>query len=270
MKRKLKVLIGLLAGWSAIHRVFRFFQRKKLVILYYHRVAKKEEVKNTEDINMYTDIDNFCDQMRFLKENCHPVSEEEVSIFLKAGGFPDYPVWVTFDDGWKDNYTNALPILKKYSIPATFFVTTGYVNKTVMPEKTFDNDAFMNWQEIKEVSEAGISIGAHTVSHRILSGLSGKELEEEIIESKNEIEQRLGKRVISFAYPAGRRRHYCLEKCAPILKKNNFELAVNTIGGFNAPGSGNELYDLNRMGSSYEDMLELFKFKISLSSFWQR
>ncbi|MGA2775287.1 MAG: polysaccharide deacetylase family protein [Candidatus Omnitrophota bacterium] len=270
MKKNLKKFIGFLLGNNLSFNFLRFINREKLLILYYHQVVKKMELANTDDINMYTDFDNFNKQMIFLKEHYRLISEKEVVTFMERGKFPDYSVWVTFDDGWKDNYTNAFPILKKYNIPVTFFVTAGYVNKTVIPDVVSENDIFMNWQEIKEVAECGISIGSHTISHRILSNLSDAELEKEIVGSKNEIEQRLGKSVISFAYPVGKKQHFSLDKCGSVLNKNNFKLAVTTVGGFNAIESKRDCFNLRRMGLSYEDTLNIFKFKISLGSFWQK
>lgn len=270
MKNNLKVLLGLLAEVTFASKAFRFIQRKKLIVIYYHRVLKSEEFSDVKVKNIVVNIKSFEEQIKFISERYNAVSEKDIiSAVERRGKMPEFPIWITFDDGYKDNYTNAFPILKKYSIPATFFVTTGYVNKTATPEVHFDNDIFMNWQEIKEVAEEGISIGAHTVSHRILSTLSDREVEKEIIESKNEIEQRLGKSVISFAYPVGKKPHYYLEKCVPVLKKNNFMLGVTTIGGFNAIQFKKDSFNLRRIGLSYEDTLNFFKFKISLGGFWQ-
>lgn len=265
--------IGFFIGNSTLAGLARFVNRKKLLILYYHRVIVKEELAksiNIENINMYTDINKFERQMEFLKRHYCPVSEERIALSTESGRLPDYSVWVTFDDGWRDNYTNALPILKKYDIPATFFVTTGYINKTITPKTVSTNDIFMNWQEIKEAAGSGISIGVHTISHRILPTLSDEELEREIAGAKNEIEQRLGRGVISFAYPVGKKGDCCLEKCVPILKKNNFKLAVTTIGGFNRIVPERDYFNLKRIGLSYADTLNFFKFKITLGSFWQR
>ncbi len=182
---------------------------------------------------------------------------------------PEYSVWITFDDGFSDNYTNACPILKKYEIPAIIFITTGYINKRVNPYRNINN-LFMSWEEITELGKNGISIGAHTVNHKILSSLTKEEIEIEISESKNEIETRLGKKVFSFAYPVGRNQHYHSEKCIPVLQENGFKLAVTTIGGFNNIKRYGVYFNLRRMGISYEDTLNFFRLKVALGSFWQR
>lgn len=245
---------------------FRRINRNKLLILYYHRIVEKKEAKKVKEINMCTDIDSFDAQMELLSKYYNPINEETII----SGKIPDYSVWVTFDDGYKDNYINAYPILKKYNIPATFFIATGYVNKLAIPSPDCGDTVFMDWEELKEVAENNISIGAHTVRHRILSNLSVAELEKEIVDSKNEIEQRIGKKVISFAYPNGKKRDYDLGKCVPILEKNGFKLAVSTIGGFNDIKVTDNCFDLHRMGLSYGDSLNTFRLKVGLGSFWQR
>lgn len=259
----IKNVIGFGLGNNLSFRLLRTIFRRQLLILYYHRVIDKEECRDVKLNGMCVNVDIFNKQMAFLAKFYNFVSEEDVKEAIENNAkLPDYPVWITFDDGYKDNYTNALPILKKYNIPATIFVTTGYVNKRISP--------YMNWHEIKNMAEAGVFIGAHTVSHKILSELSERETMDEITSSKDEIEQTLNRRIISFAYPVGKKRHYNSEKCIPILKKNGFKLAVTTIGGFNRLRFKVPNFELRRMGISYEDTLNFFKFKISLAAFWQR
>ncbi|MDR4507109.1 MAG: polysaccharide deacetylase family protein [Candidatus Brocadiaceae bacterium] len=80
--------------------------------------------------------------MKFLSQYYNPVGEKEIILFLEGKGqMPKYPVWVTFDDGYKDNYKNAYPIFKKYKIPATFFVTTGFINKEAIPYEDYVQEA---------------------------------------------------------------------------------------------------------------------------------
>lgn len=270
MKNSLKKIIGLIFGNNLSFNLLRFLNRRKLLVLYYHRIAQKEEFVNNLSKHMYVDLDFFDKQIKFLKKFYNFVSEKNITEALENGlSLPNYSIWITFDDGYKDNYINAYPILKKYNIPATFFVTTGYINQTSMPSGECNEPYFMSWEELKEVSGNNIPTGAHTASHRILSGLSDAELEKEIIESKNEIEQRLGRKVISFAYPRGKKSDYIPEKCVPILKKANFKLAVSTIGGFNRIRRNNNCFNFRRIGLSYNDSLNFFRFKLATGSFWQ-
>jgi len=90
----------------------------------------------------------------------------------------------------------------------------------------------LNWQEIRQMYKAGISFGAHTKTHPILSLLSGKEIEEEITGSKEMIEQELNTKVISFAYPNGKPSDFD-ERCKNILEKTGFAFGLTTCWGAN-------------------------------------
>src|SRR5574337_373719 len=125
MKKFLKKFVSFIISNNFSLNLFRFINREKLLIIYYHRVVKKEELTDVKVRNMCVDIESFEAQMRFLKEFYNPVGEEEIIPAIEGKGkISEYSVWITFDDGYKDNYENAYHILKKYKIPATFFVTT--------------------------------------------------------------------------------------------------------------------------------------------------
>lgn len=84
-------------------------------------------------INLWTQvhIDNFKNQMKHIKENCNPISLTElVQARTEKKVLPEYSVCITFDDGFRNNFTTAYPVLKEYNIPATIFVTTSFIDKT--------------------------------------------------------------------------------------------------------------------------------------------
>jgi len=114
---------------------------------------------------------------------------EEVS---RVNGDGKYVI-ITFDDGLAGNYQHALPILKKYGFKATFFVAVGSVGA----------DRFMNWAELQELVENGMSIQSHTVSHAPLETLGDDEVHRELYESKQEIERRLNTSVSALSFPHG-------------------------------------------------------------------
>jgi peptidoglycan/xylan/chitin deacetylase (PgdA/CDA1 family) len=281
MKSAFKKIIGLLLGNNLSFRIVRLVNKKKLIVIYYHRVIKRKEVVSKIAAKICTGLNEFEQQMKFLSRYFNPISEEGIIAAIENGKVPDYPVWVTFDDGYKDNHINAYPILKKYNVPATIFITTGYVNKQYLPDKELitlnspkqdvdTENLFMDWDEIRQISRSGIDIGAHTISHRLLSSLPKEEVVKEIVESKNEIERRIEKKVFSFAYPHGKEEDYNLEVCLPILKKCGIKLAVSTMGGANNFTLDDRLLNLNRLGVSIEDSLNFFRFKVSAGSSWQK
>lgn len=102
-------------------------------------------------------------------------------------------VIITFDDGLKGNYEHAFPILKKYGYCATFFVITGLI----------DSQRFMNWSQLSELENNGMSIQSHTVSHQSLQTLNKEQIHDELYESKQIIENKLSTTVHSVSFPHG-------------------------------------------------------------------
>ncbi|MDR3597818.1 polysaccharide deacetylase family protein [Clostridium sp.] len=107
---------------------------------------------------------------------------------------PEKSVVVTFDDGYSDNYTNAFPILKEFNMKATIFVISSYVNR----------DLYLTGDEIKEMSDYGMDIESHTVSHKRLSTMTYEDQLKELKNSKKAIEELTHRTVISIAYPEGK------------------------------------------------------------------
>lgn len=101
----------------------------------------------------------------------------------------------------------------------------------------------LNWDEIKDMNQAGITFGAHTKTHPILSSLDNDKIEEEIVESKETIENILNKPVVSFAYPNGKNSDFD-NRCKGIVKKAGFKCAVTSYGSVNYAHT--DPYELSR------------------------
>jgi len=122
--------------------------------------------------------------------------------------------------------------------------------------QTEDNALFMNWLQAKEMSENGMEIGSHTLSHQILSQLTLDQQKREITTSKEVIENNIGQEVFSIAYPVGRYHCYTEESC------QLSEEAGYIIGFNNEPGKNktiNNPYNINRTCVDGNDM-DLLKF----------
>jgi peptidoglycan/xylan/chitin deacetylase (PgdA/CDA1 family) len=118
----------------------------------------------------------------------------------------DNALAITFDDGMRSVYKNALPVLKDANVPSHLYLTTGYVGgKNNWPTQPAGAPAFemMNWQEIEACVEAGMQIESHTVSHPNLCLLDQEQIEEECESADRCIEKQLGRRPRHFAYPYG-------------------------------------------------------------------
>ncbi|MBN1559659.1 polysaccharide deacetylase family protein [candidate division KSB1 bacterium] len=256
------------------------------------------------------DVQEFEQQVKILT-SCFNVCSLEAAIpALQRGELPPNSVCITFDDGYRDNYEYALPVLVKYNVPATVFLTTDFIGAqkflwhdlvlwafevTTMECMTFDElglqDArlveqedrekvavyvleklktvttarrdelitmlydrmavnsrpqasyMLDWQHIREMSDLGMTFGAHTKSHVILSTLDDEALEEEIVGSKKAIERHLPSPVTSFAYPNGRKDDFD-ERAKKILRESGFQCAVTTDRGLN--DRSQDVYALNR------------------------
>jgi polysaccharide deacetylase family protein (PEP-CTERM system associated) len=104
-------------------------------------------------------------------------------------------ILITFDDGHLSNFEYALPLLKKYSVRAMFFVVGGFID--ARPD-------FMTWAQLREISAQGHEVGSHSWSHPLLTHCSNEALQEEISRSRQTIEQRLGTPVEALGVPGGR------------------------------------------------------------------
>lgn len=103
-------------------------------------------------------------------------------------------VSVTFDDGWANQYTNAFPVIKQYSIPSTFYLISGEVN---------DAPDYMSATQIKNLFAAGNEIGSHSVTHSDMTTLSQAQITNEFSQSQTTLQNLIGVPVKNFAYPYG-------------------------------------------------------------------
>ncbi len=164
-------------------------------VLMYHEISKagernKKERSTNPDYSLL--VQRFREQMNYLARNQYR------SLSLKELLVPncchnDKCVVITFDDGWLDNYTDAFPVLKEHGLSATVFVATGFIGRP----------GYMNWNQLKEMSNAGISIQSHTVSHMPLTLLPTEKIRHELSASKLFLEDTLDKKVEFLSLPHG-------------------------------------------------------------------
>jgi len=141
---------------------------------------------------------------------------EAASLAAAKRPFPERSFVVTFDDGYKNVYEKAFPVLADHSFTATVFLTTGD------GERTGDGDRLpplfggemLSWGEIRIMNDAGIDFGAHTLTHPDLTRLPPEDAAREIASSRDVIARALGAPVTTFAYPYGRYDDACLEIAA--------------------------------------------------------
>jgi len=231
-----------------------FIQGKYVVpIAMYHSVNPGALPENRLAVSTQT----FERQMHFLKRHHYNVLplESIAKLIKERKKIPPKTIAITFDDGYKDNYIYAFPVLKKYNLPATIFII---VNEVDRPQ----NDR-LNWKEIKEMQDSGlIAFGSHTLNHPLLTDIKSEEgLRKEIFSSKMILEERLGRKVNAFSYPAGRFN----DRIRQLVMTAGYKLAVATNPG--KKFADNDIFILKRLRISANSN-NLFVFWVETSGYY--
>jgi peptidoglycan/xylan/chitin deacetylase (PgdA/CDA1 family) len=242
-------------GWLGTRRGTR--------ILSYHGISDRPS-------NPYAvSTENFTAQMEHLAERYTLISADSAVELLRRGmPLPPLAVAVTFDDGYRDAYTHAYPVLRRLGIPATIFLPVAYMDtssgtcvKTGIPSalaaaagKLAQAD-FLTWDQVAEMSSNGISFGSHTMSHESLTRLAASEVRYQLERSKAELEVRLGKAVTGFAYPYGTVRDFNLAT-RQAVKAAGYSWAVTGLSGLNDGRS--DLFALRRTKIERYDTMPVF------------
>ncbi|MDD5128775.1 MAG: polysaccharide deacetylase family protein [Candidatus Omnitrophica bacterium] len=245
--RRIAVVIFIIIIAVFIGRLRSFYQ---VPVLMYHSVNPKS------DPVLYRLIvkpESFARQMQFLKTHHYNVIrlEELADLIREKKKIPRKTVAITFDDGFKDNYTYAYPVLKKLGLPATIFVIYDEVGRP-------QGDR-LDWDEIVEMHDSGlITIGSHTLgSVPLLDIKSESELRRQIIDSKKMFEEKLKIPVNTFCYVGGMFN----SQIKDLVKEAGYKCAVAT--GLGKRYSNHDVYAIKRIRiSSPSDNLMDFWVRI--------
>src|SRR5260370_13712322 len=150
----------------------------------------------------------FAKQMTYLYQ--HAYTPITVTHYVRArsqeeSALPEHPVMLTFDDGFADFFTAALPVLMQYNFAATLYVSTAFMDETSRWLR-YEKDPtrlMLTWEQLAEISTSRIECGAHSHSHPQLDILPYTVARDEILQSKKLLEDHLGQEIFSFAYPFG-------------------------------------------------------------------
>lgn len=218
------ILICILFGLGYI--AFNYFQG--VPVLNYHQI-------NNEDHNALTlSSTEFETQMNYLSQEGYTgISPDQLADYLQYGKqLPPKPILITLDDGYKDNYQVAYPILQKYHLTATIFVITDFVG---------NYGKYLTWNQIREMNDNGFSFEDHTLSHISLPKASDEEVHNQLVKSKEALEWRLGKKVEYLAYPGGEYD----QRVIRLVKEAGYRAAFTV--NFGRDRINSTLYTLNRI-----------------------
>jgi peptidoglycan/xylan/chitin deacetylase (PgdA/CDA1 family) len=289
---------------------FRWAHRHQALIVTYHRFSEREGAA-------WISARAFAEQVKYLSAHYTLVPLSRLASCLRDRELPPRLAAITIDDGYRDAYEIAFPILREHCAPATVFVVTEFVEGTAWlwtdkaryltesasarafeigiggrnlrldlngaasravaaalintalkplseesrealierlafelgvkpPERPPAEYGAINWRQAREMADAGVEIGSHTLTHPILTGLGDARLREEVAQSRDRIQNALGRKVETFCYPNG---DYDLRTQREVARAG-YRLAVTTDVGLN--NGRNDPLALRRIHGEYD------------------
>jgi peptidoglycan/xylan/chitin deacetylase (PgdA/CDA1 family) len=196
--------------------------RQRVVpILMYHRVDYVTASTPAATKALTVSPEDFRHQMKWLKgHGYHTITQRSLFNALMCGShLPRKPIVVTFDDGYRDVYRYASPVIERFGMHAISYLITERISG--------DDHSFLSWKQVRGFEKRGVEIGSHTVSHAALASLSDAGALAELVQSRKKLEQKLDHRVSWLAYPYGSYN----SRIERLAKKAGYKLAVTTDWG---------------------------------------
>ena len=198
--------------------------RNAAVVVAFHRIAETGE----RDDGLTVSPRMFERHCRFFRRHFRVVALREIVEKLERGQPLNRELAITFDDGYRDNFDRALPVLEKLSLPATFFVVTEWMGTDVLPwwdAERGTRHPWMTWDQVRTLHRKGFDIGPHTRTHADLGSISGAEAEREI-----------GASADLFAYPYGGAENLS-EANRTLVRNAGFRCCCSCEGDVTAAGT---------------------------------
>jgi peptidoglycan/xylan/chitin deacetylase (PgdA/CDA1 family) len=218
---------------------------RTLRVLMYHKVNDLRPNPTT----VPTEV--FAEQMELLGELGYvPVSLDRVcDHYVEGSPLPPGAVLITFDDGYRDNLENALPILQRHGFPAVVFVPIGFLDddRPLPHEEALRTLGVRNetvgWDELAALEAGGVRVESHGIGHRPVSELEVAQAAREIALSKLRLEERLGRPVEAYAFVKGSLADYRPEHVS-LVQQAGYTLGFTSVSGANGPST--DRYRLRR------------------------
>jgi peptidoglycan/xylan/chitin deacetylase (PgdA/CDA1 family) len=234
-------------------------------ILMYHAVREgSSDPRPYYEINVAPQV--FAYQMRQLRDlGYRAVTIAQALDAIRQGAIGQKLVVITFDDGYRDFYESAAPILEECEFAATVFLMPGYMGEGA---PRFIGRDCMSWREVRELQARGIHFESHTVTHPKLQFQSWARIEEELFGSKEMIEDRVGAPVRSFSYPHAfpEADHGFVRRLKDVLLKCGYENSVTTILG--TARASSDRFLLPRLPVNHWDDPKFFRAKLEGGYNW--
>ena len=255
-------LRNLMDGSGVINR-----RKSVLPVLMYHSISKRDESHLKDYFKVCTPPERFREQMEILQAAGYLGVDLETGLarLEEGNGGCDRLVGITFDDGFLDFFTAALPVLQAKGFRATMYLPTGFIGNV---RREFLEIPCMTWDEVRAARKTGMQFGSHTVHHPKLHGLPWSRIDQELTESKRQLESELGESVSAFAYPyayPGVDRGFC-HRFGERLRAAGYRSCVTTTIG--RVRSRDEFLELKRLPANAADDGPLLLAKLNGDYDW--
>ncbi len=242
-----------------------------LPILCYHHVGVSRDVGGHR--RLWVSRERFGAQMAYLRQAGYRcLTLRDAWAYLRDGReAPPRTVVLTFDDGYRDFYQEAYPILSQYGFPATVFVVVQAVGGVSRWDEG-PEAPLMSWQEIRELYREGMELGSHSMSHPRLTRIPLGAAKQELQKSRQLLEEQLAGAVESFAYPYGD----CGPALEELVEETGYRLACSMVRG--NLHTSHDLFRLKRvpvdeftsLARFRRRLLPLYDYTCRLRRWWQR
>jgi len=244
--------------------VLALLGRARVVVLYYHRIGTPDVLtKSASEFRL--DLD-------YLRRRYQCISLAELCGTIRSNApLRHRSVVITFDDGYRDNFLEAAPLLKAAGLPATFFVATGFIGT----DRDFDHDLRdggrgpnaaprypkLQWADLRAMQADGFEIAAHTVNHTNLGQADQDAVQMEVTGSLAALNRELGYTARAFSFPWGKPDDISTT-AVQAVKQAGYYSAASAYGGVN--GRGSDLFDIKRIDVGNGNLSRLaFKARVA-------
>ncbi len=237
--KRAKGVLGHAAGTAGL---FARSFRSKMTIVTFHRV--NDDLPDDGLTASSAKFSKFC---QFFRAHFKVVPLSQQVAGCGAGEDMGGTLSITFDDGYRDNFEVAAPILRKLNLPATFFPVTAFIGtRTVAPwdRELVRQPGWMDWEQLRALAAEGFEIGSHTESHIDLGTADAETVRSDLEMSRRKLHEQLGRPVRLFAYPFGGRNNLS-ERSRQLVREAGFTCCVSCFGGANGPSA--DPFDLKRI-----------------------
>ena len=231
MRKRIKGTIGRIAGSTgAVSRRYR----SKMISVVFHRV--NDTMPDDHLTHSSALFHQYCE---FFAAHFRVVPLSEQVDACTAGKDLGGTLSITLDDGYRDNFEVAAPILRRLKLPATFFVVSGFIGtQTVAPwdSQFLRQPGWMDWDQLRVLISQGFDIGSHTESHIDLGTAEAETVRLDLEVSRRNLQERLDRPVKLFAYPFGGPNNIT-ERSRELVRQAGFSCCLSCHGGVNVAGS---------------------------------